>query len=103
MDEMKQSVTVKLLLPVQVEGATITELTFRRMKVKDTLVSEDEIDETKAGIRLFARLAGVSVAVIEELDMEDFVEIGEKVTPMMGKRAAEMLKSMQEKASLGAT
>lgn len=103
MDEIIRSVTVQLVVPVTVGEVTYTELTFRRMKVKDTLVAEDEKDEAKAGIRLFARLADVETAVIEELDMEDFAEVGARVAPLMGKRAAAMLEKLQEKGSPGAT
>lgn len=94
MSEIKQTATLKLLLPVTVGGVTYSELTFRRMKVKDTLVAENEKDETKSGIMLFARLADVPVAVMEELDMEDFVEVGATVAPLMGKRAAVMLEKL---------
>lgn len=87
-----QSVTVQLLFPVTWEGKEYAELTFRRMKVKDTLVAEDEKDEERAGLLLFARLADVPVDVFTELDIEDFAEVGAAIVPLMGERAAAMLK-----------
>lgn len=97
------SVTVKLLFPVTLDGKTYEELTFRRMKVKDTLIAEDEKDEERAGMLLFAKLANVPVEVFPELDIEDFAEVGAAIVPLMGKRAAELLKEKGINPSLGAT
>lgn len=100
--EPLKSVTVKLLFPVTWDGQEYSELTFRRMKVRDSLVAEDEKDEERAGLLLFAKLANVPVEVLEELDIEDFAEVGAAIVPLMGKRAAELLKEKGISASLGA-
>ncbi|NMG39794.1 phage tail assembly protein [Chelativorans sp. ZYF759] len=81
------SVTVPLAFPVPYEGREVKELTFRRMKAKDTLVAEAEKNQTRAGYMLFAALAGVDLALIEELDVEDLEQIGERIVPLMGKSA----------------
>lgn len=101
--EPLKSVTVHLLFPVTWEGKLYSELTFRRMKVKDTLVAEDEKDEERAGLMLFAKLADVPVEVFTELDVEDFAEVGAAIVPLMGKRAADLLKEKGLNPSLGAT
>lgn len=82
-----KTVTVPLEYPFLYDEREITELTFRRMKAKDTLVAEGEENKAKAGFLLFAALADVDVELIEELDVEDLETIGEKVTPLMGKSA----------------
>ena len=96
MTEKLKSVTVDLDFPVIHEGQEITSLTFRRMKARDALAGEDIENQVRAGYAIFATLAGVDVAVIEELDIEDLAKIGEEVKPLMGKRFAEMA----EKAKL---
>lgn len=88
MSEKTKTVTMQLREPVTVDGVTYKELTFRRMKAKDALLSEDEGNKIIAGYRLFAALAGVDLAVIEELDIDDLEELSEKLVPLMGKSAA---------------
>jgi hypothetical protein len=98
-----KSVTVDLVEPVTVEGREYTSLTFRRMKAKDTLVGEGEQNQTRVGYLMFAALAGVDVAVIEELDIEDLEAIGERIIPLMGKSAAEAAKAVKALAAAGVT
>lgn len=101
MNDIIKSVTVPLILPVEVNGKVYSELNFRRMKARDALSGEGETDETKAGFALFATLADVPLDVILELDMEDLAEVGAKVAPLMGKRAQAMLKKKQRLLSPG--
>lgn len=81
------SVTVPLANPVEHDGKSYAELTFRRMKARDALVAEGETNQVMAGYRLFAALAGVPVDVILDLDMEDLTKVGVEVAPLMGKPA----------------
>ena len=99
------SVTVPLEYPVVVESREYDQLTFRRMKARDTLLAENEPNETRAGFLMFAALAGVDVAVIEELDLADLETIGEKVAPLMGKSGGRILEELKDPtpASAGAT
>lgn len=96
MTENFKSVTVELDYPVTYEGREIASLTFRRMKARDALAGEGIENEVRAGYAVFAALAGVDVAVIEELDIADLEKVADEVTPLMGKPRAEMA----EKASL---
>lgn len=82
------TVTVPLEYPFHHNGQEVKELTFRRMKAKDTLVAEDEDNKARAGFLLFAALAEVDVELIEELDVEDLETIGERIEPLMGKSVA---------------
>ncbi|MFN4098141.1 MAG: phage tail assembly protein [Pararhodobacter sp.] len=92
------SVTVPLEFPVIHDGREVKELTFRRMKAKDTLIAEGEANKVRAGYMLFAALAGVDLALIEELDVEDLGTIGEKVAPLMGKSAMAALEQAKAAA-----
>lgn len=85
MSKKPQTITVDLDFPLTVEGREYTTLTFRRMKAKDALVAEDESNKARAGYLMFAALADVDLAVIEELDIEDLEKIGEAIVPLMGK------------------
>jgi hypothetical protein len=96
MTEKLKSVTVELEFPVTFEGHEIASLTFRRMKARDALAGEDIENEVRAGYAIFATLAGVDIAVIEELDLEDLAKVSEEVKPLMGKRFA----ALAEKAKL---
>lgn len=87
MSEKLKSVTVNLEFPVMHDGKEIQSLTFRRMRAKDALIAEGEDNRARAGYLLFAALAGVDPAVIEELDVDDLEAIGEAVVPLMGKSA----------------
>lgn len=91
MAKKKTHVTVPLEYPVTVAGKEYRELIFRRMKARDALIAEDETNKARAGYLMFAALAEVDVAVIEELDVEDLETIGEAVAPLMGKSAARMM------------
>lgn len=91
-----------LVYPVTVEGREYTILTFRRMKAKDALAAEGVESQARAGYLLYATLAGVDVAVIEELDIDDLTAIAEKVVPLMGKSAAQMPDSKTDAPSSGA-
>lgn len=91
-------VTVDLDFPFEFEGREVKSLSFRRMKAKDALVAEGETNQAKAGYRLFAALAGVDVAVIEELDMEDLEKVTEAIVPLMGKSGAKALEEVRRKA-----
>lgn len=106
-----KSVTVPLEFPVTYKDREVKELTFRRMKAKDTLLAEGEANKVRAGYMLFAALADVDLALIEELDVEDLGTIGERIAPLMGKSAmaamtkakAEAEKRAQAAASPGET
>ncbi|SNY94050.1 Phage tail assembly chaperone protein, E, or 41 or 14 [Cohaesibacter sp. ES.047] len=98
MSKGPKTVTVELDYPIEHEGKTISSLTFRRMKAKDSLVAEDTESQARAGIALFAALADVDVAVIEELDLEDFQKLAKAAEPLMGKIGAAAMEALQNSA-----
>lgn len=102
MTEKQTSVTVDLDYPVIYDGREVKNLSFRRMRAKDALIAEGETNQARAGYMLFAALAGVDLAVIEDLDIEDLEKIGEAIVPLMGKSAAKQLKKLTGQPSNGA-
>lgn len=90
---------VPLEFDFELDGVKYDSLTFRRMKVKDTYSGEEEQDEAKAGLMIYARMAGVSIDVIGEIDGEDLERITEAIIPLMGKSAARLIKEAMEKQS----
>ena len=90
MTEKLKSVTVDLDYPITYEGRELTSLTFRRMKARDALAGEGIESEVRAGYAIFAVLANVDIAMIEDLDIEDLA----KVAPLMGKRLAGMIEKV---------
>lgn len=94
MTEKLKSVTVDLDYPITYEGRELTSLTFRRMKARDALAGEGIESEVRAGYAIFAVLANVDIAVIEDLDIEDLTKVGEEVAPLMGKRLAGMIEKV---------
>lgn len=93
---------LKLKHPVIVDGREYKTLHLRRMKAKDAFLAEDETNKIKAGYLLFAALANVDLAVIEELDMEDIAKLGEVMKTLMGKLPREVEKKLENQLG-GAT
>ena len=97
--------TIELDFPVEFEGETVTELTIRRMKAGDSLVSEGTEDKGRAGMELMAALTDRPVELIAELDLEDFVNLSEAMAGMLGKhgKAAQRAMGAAANGSPGAT
>lgn len=95
MTKKQQTITIPLAYTASFEGIDYNELTFRRMKARDALVAEDEEDEAKAGFLLYATLADVPMGVIEDLDVDDLVNIAEKVAPFLGKAGVAAMKKQK--------
>ncbi len=68
--------TVKLTYPVTVEGVATDHITLRRPKVRDMLAAEKGSASSAAQeVTLFANLAEVAPAVIEALDLVDYLRL----------------------------
>jgi hypothetical protein len=81
----KATVTVKLDTPVEHDGKTYSSLTFRKMKAKDMIAGDLVQGDQRKSMAIFASMAGVPIAVIEELDIDDYATVGAEVAPLMGK------------------
>lgn len=84
---MSETVTIKLETPVSFNGETFAELTFRKMKAKDLVAGDLVEGEIAKTLAIFGSMAGVPLAVMEQIDVDDFETLGDKVTPLMGKSA----------------
>ncbi|MEO5338638.1 MAG: phage tail assembly protein [Magnetospirillum sp. WYHS-4] len=75
MQDANTRAAVKLALDFPIamgNGATYTELTIRRQKVKDDLEIAAFPTAAEKEVVLFTRLAGVDREVIEEMDKSDY-------------------------------
>lgn len=94
----KKTLTFKLDEPVEHDGQTYAELTFRKMKARDLIASDVVTGEMRKSFALFASMAGVPIQVIEEMDGDDFIRMGMEVAPLMGKSAAAAAKKASAEA-----
>lgn len=80
---------MQLKYPVEVDGKTISEINLRRAKAKDLRALEAAKDG--AGIEetflMLSVLSDQPVAVIEELDVEDFTPLAEALADFFPKAA----------------
>ena len=70
---------IKLEFPVEFAGMTYDTLTVRRLKTRDLRVMDTERGEgmghVEAGIRVLALICDVDEAIIDELDMVDYIQV----------------------------
>lgn len=67
---------IKLEYPIEVDGATVKEITLRRPTVKDMRVARvTGKDDATQEITLIANLAQLTPDQVESLDMADFVKL----------------------------
>lgn len=83
MSEKKpRQVTIKLEYPVDLDGgATLSEITIRRPKAGDMAAIEAAGDDGKMaqGMAMLSVLTGLTVEVLNELDLDDFTAASEKI------------------------
>ncbi len=96
----KKTVTIPLEEPVEHDGKKYESLTLRKMKAKDLVASDLVNGDARKGMALFASMAGVPIAVIEELDADDFETLGREAAPLMGKRGKAMSAAMDRLAAM---
>ncbi|WP_273724330.1 phage tail assembly protein [Bartonella sp. AU18XJBT] len=73
---VQTSITHKLLVPVTFEGKEHTEITLRRIKVKD-MQAIDKKEGTDQVVTMIARLSGWPYEAVGELDGGDMANLGE--------------------------
>lgn len=91
----KKTVTVTLDSPVEHDGQTYESLTLRKMKAKDLIASDLVNGQVRKSLAIFASMAGVPIAVLEELDTDDFTKLAREAAPLMGKSAAKALAELE--------
>lgn len=92
---MSKTVTVKLSTPVSHNDTVYSELTFRKPKTGDLCMADLVTGETTKTLAILARMADVSLPVMQDIDLDDFARISEEVAPLMGEfpKAADGLTS----------
>ena len=69
---------IKLIEPIKIDGASISELTLRRPKVRDRLAVERlGTNDAEKEVALIANLADIPKDAVEELDLADYAKIQE--------------------------
>ena len=86
---MENENTLQLHEPVTVDGKTYEALSFRKMKARDLLASDAVSGQLRKSMAIFASITDVPLAVIEELNSEDFEAVAMKAANYMGKRGRE--------------
>jgi len=68
--------TITLKYPLADNGETIDRITLRRPKVRDMLTSaSDELSDAEKEVWLFASLSGLTLALIEDMDVADYQQL----------------------------
>lgn len=81
---MSQKLTIKLSEPVEHNGMTYSELSFRKAKTGDLVAADAVKGEVAKSLAILACMADVSLPVMKELGLADFANISEQVAPLMG-------------------
>lgn len=70
------TIDIKLTEPIEINGAKVALLKLRRPKVRDMLVaSKAPGSDAEREVMLFANLCEVEPAVIQDLDMADYLAL----------------------------
>lgn len=70
--------TIKLTHPIEADGGTVSALQLRRPVVRDMLAADKTAgSEAEKEVRMFANLCEVTPAVIEALDLTDYMALQE--------------------------
>ena len=69
---------IKLSNPIKIDGVEVHELSLRRPKVRDLLISgKGNVDESEREVNLIANLAEVPGEAIRDMDLQDYLKIQE--------------------------
>lgn len=67
---------IKLSNPIKIDGVEVNEISLRRPKVRDLLISDRKnISEAERRVNLIANLAEIPVESVEAIDLQDFMKI----------------------------
>ena len=81
--------------PIESGGETYEKLTFRRMRVRHMVAMDKVQGEVRKTVALFASMADVPMAVIDDLDMDDFERLSKEIVPLMGNSARLLAKQAE--------
>ncbi|HEV2675279.1 MAG TPA: phage tail assembly protein [Aliidongia sp.] len=78
------SVTTPLLYPVRSEGAQLSSITMRRATVKELRVAEG-LSGVGSVSMMVQQLAALAPSTVDQIDAEDFGELGEVISSFLPK------------------
>ncbi|MBO9195688.1 phage tail assembly protein [Rhizobium sp. 16-449-1b] len=87
MNDIAKTTKLTLSVPVQIEGKTITELTFRRMKGRDVKAVERTANPIDGAAHLICELTGNPPELFDEMDAADIEAATEIVEGFMSRKA----------------
>jgi hypothetical protein len=87
MTDIRKTTGLTLMEPVVIEGKTLTELQFRRMKGKDVKVVDKFTSNIDAAAYLICELSGNPPELFDEMDAAD-IEAATKIVEGFMKRKA---------------
>lgn len=85
---MNSTITVKLLKPIEHNGNTYAELTFREALTGDFAIADKVDGEFAKTLAIMAGMAGVPLPVMQRIPMRDFTKIAAEVAAIMGEQPA---------------
>ena len=78
------SVNVTLAKPVELEGKTYTELTFREPEVGDLILADEVTSDIARLVTLLALISEVPLPAFKKIKGSDFKAIVTKTKPLLG-------------------
>ena len=81
---MNNTKIVKLARPIEHEGATIAELTFREMLTLDAMAMDLVKGETAKNVALLASMSGKTIPFMQKIPWRELNRIADEVAPLLG-------------------
>ncbi|MCZ7468511.1 phage tail assembly protein [Agrobacterium sp. O3.4] len=78
------AISVTLAKPVELEGKTYTELTFREPEVGDLIVADEVTSDIARLVTLLALISEVPLPAFKKIKGSDFKAIVTKTKPLLG-------------------
>lgn len=78
------SANYSLKTPVEHNGKTYKDLTFRKPKTGDMMVLDNFKGETSKMVALLATISDVPLPAFKEIELDDFTAISEVIAPLLG-------------------
>lgn len=82
--DLRNSATVKLAFPIEVDGVAYEAFKIRRSTVRDQIAASRVSDDMGRSVRMMALLTGTADDVIESLDSYDFTVLSKEVQSFLG-------------------
>ena len=78
---------VHLVVPITVNGVTVSKITLRRPKVSDRKAASTIADDDERVLFMLSRLTNLMPEDFEDMDLADFNAVGEKIESFLKARS----------------